>query len=249
VQSLAANLAQGAGLSVATGIVNRPIGRLVPAQRSEVLYQTGANIARIVIDVSNVVPELPVALQNQILGDDLLLMVHSAKTSKLDGPYGGDGDYLFVTFTKGGTYTVDLAEPGIVRVTVLGSWTNAGAVTGDLRITPQSLPAPRVTAQGTIAEGQEVEYSFRMPEGAAKADFRLSWREDWGSYPVNDLDFYMIDPDGIVYPYGALLNAPERATMFDPKPGIWRVRVQGFELHTPDDRYKLRIAIDDRVVR
>ena len=249
VKSVAANLAQNAGVTVQTGLVARPLGRLVPSQRNEVFYQTGTNIARIRIDLTNVLPELPPLEQNQIVGDDLLLEVHSAKTSKVDGAYGGDGDYLFISFTRDGSYTVDLPEPGIVRIAVLGSWTNAGAITGDLRITPIAAATPRWTAQRTITQGQEDEFSFRVPEGTARADFRLAWREDWGSYPVNDLDFYLLDPSGYLYPYGAFLNSPERATMFDPEPGIWRVYVQGFELHTPDDRYKLRVAFDDRVQR
>lgn len=250
VRSVAANLASGAGLQVVNGIVNRPLGRLLPGQRHEVLYQAGPNIARLKIDVTDVVPELPIGQQNQIAGDDLLLMVHSPKTSNVEGRfYGGDGDYLLVTFSEGGSYTVELAEPGIARIDVLGAWTNAGAITGNLRVTPQAAPFPKWTAQETIVQGQELEYTVRVPEGTARADFRLAWREDWGSYPVNDLDFYVLDPSGFLYPYGAFLNAPERAVFLDPEPGLWRLFVQGFELHTPDERTKFRIAIDDRVQR
>jgi len=232
-----------------TGLVNRPLGRLVPGGRTEVMYQTGPNAARIVIDLANVTPELPVALQNQLFGDDLLLLVHSAKATRMDGAGSDDGDYLFVTYSRDGTYTVDLPEPGIVRVVVLGSWTNAGPIDGDLRITPQAAPVPKWTAQETIVEGQMIEYSFQVPEGLTKADFRLSWREDWSSFPATDLDFYLVDPAGFVYPNGALLNSPERVIYHGPPPGTWRVLVHGFELHTPDDRYKLRVAFDDRVVK
>ncbi|HKQ97250.1 MAG TPA: S8 family serine peptidase, partial [Candidatus Polarisedimenticolia bacterium] len=248
VKSVAANLAH-AGIGVSVGTVNRPLGRLIPGQRTEVFYQTGPNIARITIELANIVPELPVALQNQYFGDQAVLVVHSVKTTKFDGPLGGDGDYLLGVFTLDGSYTVEVPEPGILRVTVLSSWTNAGAITGDLKITPQWAATPRMTAQGTIVHGQELLYSFTMPEGLGKADFRLSWTEGWSSYPANDLDFYLIDANGFVYPQGAQLNMPEHVTYYQPPPGQWGILLQGFEVNTPDDRYKLRIAFDDKVQR
>ena len=88
-----------------------------------------------------------------------------------------------------------------------------------------------------------------MPPGAGRVDFRLSFREDWSNYPLNDLDIIVTDPEGQTFYDGASLADPESLTIYSPKPGTWRVQVIGYELHTPDDRYKLRVALDDRVVR
>ena len=48
------------------------------------------------IVLSNVMPLLPPEEQNQLFGDDILLAVHSAKTSAI-----GEGDYQVFTFTLG----------------------------------------------------------------------------------------------------------------------------------------------------
>ena len=47
-------------------------------------------------------PSLPPARQNQLFGDDILLAIHSAKTSSI-----GEGDYKVFAFTTGGTFAVD----------------------------------------------------------------------------------------------------------------------------------------------
>ena len=46
----------------------------------------------------------------------------------------------------------------------------------------------------------------------------------------------------------ATLNSPEILTITDPAPGVWTMLVNGFELHTKDDDYQLRVALDGKVV-
>lgn len=74
-------------------------------------------------------PHLPPSQQNQLFGDDILLAVHSAKTSSI-----GQGDYPFFTFTVGGTFVVNNPETGLMRVTLNGDWTNAGDIDADVAI-------------------------------------------------------------------------------------------------------------------
>ncbi len=40
---------------------------------------------------------------------------------------------------------------------------------------------------------------IRIPAGVQKADFLLSWEDDWGHYPTSDIDMSIIDPNGNVF--------------------------------------------------
>ena len=57
-------------------------------QSREILYNVTANTNQVIVSLSNVTPSLPPAQQNQPFGDDILLVVHSAKTSAI-----GEGDF------------------------------------------------------------------------------------------------------------------------------------------------------------
>ena len=96
---------------------------LKPGQRFDLLYRVHPNTRQVVIVLSGVTPTLPPAEQNQLFGDDILLAVHSAKTSAI-----GEGDYKVFAFTTGNTFVVDDPEEGIMRITVNGDWTNAGQI-------------------------------------------------------------------------------------------------------------------------
>src|SRR5205814_603343 len=99
------------------------------------------------------------------------------------------------------------------------------------------------TTQGKIAPGQLIAMPVLIPPGVSKADFRLSWRTDWGSYPVNDLDLILIAPNGAINVAGASLNSPEVASVNNPAAGIWNVLLNGFEINTGDEKFELRIAL------
>jgi hypothetical protein len=248
VKSVAANLERGAGLAATTNIATLDVGPLAAAARAEMFYAVPPNTTRLSITVSDVVASLPPEHQSGLGGDDLELWVHSAKTSRQIGAGGGVGDYLFATFTEGGVYSVDVAETGLVRITLVGAWTNVGTIAARLRVVPEGAPSPQITRQGTIAPYERIVVPFVVPEGTARADFLLSWRADWGSYPVNDIDMVVVDPGGVAYFGGATLTVPESLSIPGPRPGSWQVRLEGFDVRTGEDRYKLRVALDGRVV-
>ena len=249
VKSVAANIQRDGGVTVDTGTVTRATGLLRPGQRFEMFYAVPPNTTRLVIAVTDVTPSQPPAGQNVFFGDDMMLWVHSPKTSRQTNPFGGSGDYLLSTYTRGESYVVDVIETGIARVTLLGSWTNAGDIAASVTVVAEGGPLPQTTRQGTIAPYQTIEVPIAVPGGTGRADFRLAWREDWSSYPVNDVDMIVLDPGGAPFYDGASLADPESLTIHAPKPGTWRVQIVGYELHTPDDRYKLRVALDGQVVR
>ena len=58
------------------------------------------NTSQVIVTLSGVTPALPPAQQNQLFGDDILLTVHTAKTSAI-----GEGDYPVFEFSPvGGTF-------------------------------------------------------------------------------------------------------------------------------------------------
>jgi len=249
VKSVAANIGRDGGVTVDTGTVTRATGLLRPAQRFELFYAVPPNTTRLVVTVSDVTPSQPPTGQNGLFGDDMMLWVHSPKTGRVTSPFGAAGDYLLSTYTRGGTYAVDVVETGVVRITLLGSWTNAGDIAANVNVVAVGAPSPQTTRQGTIAPYQTIEVPIAVPAGIGRADFRLSWREDWSNYPLNDVDMIVFAPDGTPFYNGASLADPESLTIYGPQIGTWRVQIIGYELHTPDDRYKLRVALDGLVVR
>jgi serine protease AprX len=238
------NVARTTHLTVREGVVVESVSNLRPGERYDILYDVPPNTRQVLVNVSNVTPVLPPPQQNQLFGDDILLAIHSAKTSSI-----GQGDYHHLAFTTGGAFVVDEPEPGLMRVTLNGDWTNAGTISADVMITPLQAPLPQLTRQGRIAQSQLLAFPIQVPPETSRAEFRLEWREDWGRYPTGDIDLILVRPDGTLIFDGATLNNPELVFVDNPASGPWTVLVSGFELHTTDDRFELRVALDGKVVR
>ena len=245
-KSVKVNVEQGSFLRVRNGFITDHFAGLKPAGRHEIVYNITPNTRQVLVVLSNVTPALPPAQQNQLFGDDLLLAVHSAKTSVLfpESPYP-----VFEFSTSGGTFVINDPETGLMRITVNGSWTNAGAISGDVAIVSLTDPVPQFTTQGTIADQELLSFPVNVPAGVSQADLRLTWREDWGNYPAADVDLILIAPDGTLNFDGASLNMPEHVVVNNPVPGTWFCIVSGFEIHTGTDRFELRVALDGTVVK
>lgn len=242
--TVTSNIERETPLHVLDSPVFQHAANLKPAQRHEILYHVAPNTKQVVIALSSVTPTLPPAMQNQLFGDDTLLTVHSAKTSAI-----GEGDYQVWEYSTGGTFTVNDPEPGVMRVTLSGSYTNAGTVSADLSIFSLTQPVPQLSAQGKIVERQALFFPINIPAAVSQADFRLSWREDWGNVPTNDLDLLVINPNGLVNLSGATLNNPERTVINKPAPGAWVVVVSGFQIWADTDKFELRVSLDGKVLR
>jgi subtilisin family serine protease len=241
---VAVNVLLGTDLRVRTGFVQERIQNLKPGQRRDILYHVLPNTSRVVITLNNVTPALLPTEQNQLFGDDVLLAIHTAKTSEI-----GEGDYPFFTFTKGGTFTVNNPEFGIMRISVNGDWTNAGNISADVSVSFSIRLIPGFIEQGNIVQGQTRQFPINVPPGTRQAEFRLEWREDWSNYPTNDVDLILVSPTGVVNFAGATLNNPEAVTLLDPSPGVWLALVNGFEINTKSDKFELRVALDGKLVR
>ena len=241
--SVAANVRQGTDLRIRHGSVEKRVRGLLPGEREDILYQVGPNVRKVFVTLAGFATELPPDEQNQLFGDDVLLAIHTAKTSAI-----GEGDYPVFSFTTGGTFTIEDPEPGLLRITVNGDWTNAGRVSADVLISPSEEALPGVTAHGRLREGEAAVFPVAVPAGVGAAEFRLRWENDWSRYPSSDLDMVIFDPTFSANLDGATINSPEVVNIASPAPGTWYVLVTGFEINAWKERFKLRVALDGDVV-
>jgi len=244
VKSVKVNIEKGSDLHAQEGVVQESVTNLQPGQRHDIVYRVLPNTSQVIVTLSDVTPSLPPAEQNQLFGDDILVAVHTAKTSAI-----GEGDYPVFEFTTGGSFVVERPETGLMRVTVNGDWTNAGTISAHVTVFSVVDPIPQFTGQGKIGFGQTLAFPVKVPAGVAKAEFRLGWREDWSNYPASDVDMILVRPDGSLIFGGATLNNPEVITIDAPVQGQWIVLIDGFEVWTGTDKYELRVALDGKVVR
>jgi len=226
-------------------------GLLLPGERKEYYLEVDKDVGSLQLEVLGIRAELPIEQQNQLWGDDVIVQVQNAKTSTDDVPY--------FTFAKGAVSAlIDNLDTGIVRLTFLGDWTNAGRTTASLRVTALPKAGKRFfKSSGTIADGEWTAIPVTIPAGVTSARFELSWKGNWGHYPTNDIDMMVVAPDGTENWDGATLNSPERATFATPAPGVYTVYVNGYTVFGPlsgdhdtgprgakTDHYDLRVFVE-----
>jgi subtilisin family serine protease len=176
--------------------------------------------------------------QNPFLGDQLQVNLHSAKR-------GGNGDYVFSSqaIEPGERFTYESPEPGEVRLTFTGGFTNvspvAGRFTAELLADP--IPAER-TFGGSVGHDGVWERTFDVPADLQSMAVSVGWAHSWTVSPTFDLDFYLQSPDSVLYLDGATLRSPEVVFLSKPLPGTWQLRV--VDVGTVLDREWFRVAVD-----
>jgi len=257
-EEVARNVERNTDLHVFRGNVRLSTDSLKPGQRFDVLYNVEPGTESVVVSIDHIEFSLPPHKQNQFFGgDDLFVNIHSAKTSSI----GASGDYSVGFYTEESPFIFDDAEftvsdpdTGIMRITLVGDFINAGNVSANVNIHAVRESLPRVTAAGTIRDKKMKTIPIRIPAGVQSADFLLSWEEDWGHYPTSDIDMRIIDPDGNVFvdkagsQPGATLAGPERAVVQNPQPGDWQVVIDGFNIPSGSDKFQLRVTVDGHIL-
>jgi len=199
------------------------VNDLVPGEVAHFFIESSDKTDALRFEFSNITPALPPAEQNLVYGDDLFIKIQDALTS--------DEATVFSGFVASDG-AVDIVNPqtGIVRVAIMGDWTNAGSISADLTITEAKNHQGKETARGKVEQGEMDSVTVDVPIGAVEVVFELAWKENWGHYPTNDLDMILLGPPGLIWD-GATLNSPERVVLDAPAGGAWTVFVDGFTIH------------------
>jgi hypothetical protein len=187
-------------------------------------------------------------VQNQFFGDVVLLKIQNTTVHNIDQLEPG----AFLTGT-GKTYNFLNPEAGVFRISPSGDWTNAGNVRFVMDIWTTEQSSPHHTAKATINNGDVHTYTLDVPAGTAALEFKLSWLNMNGNYPINDLDLTITAPGAPANFSCSTARTPELCTFQNPAAGAWTVAVNGFSVipdGTPGGRemYTLRVAADDHVL-
>ena len=214
---------------------------LKPGQVTQFFLRSRIDTTRFVVNVKNVTPANPPATQNQLFGDDVIVQVNDAVTSS--------SDFLTQNFVATNfSFPVENPQSGLVRVAVMGDWTNAGLISADVEIIQQRDPLPQHTAKGALDQGSETDVAVDIPAGTKQAVFELFWDQDWGAYPTNDIDLFIVKPDNTVNADGATEASPERVVLTNPAAGRYIAAVVGFAVNAKD-KFTLRVVADGNVLK
>ncbi len=196
---------------------------LDPGEIAHFFVKAGNKTDRIVINLANL--DLgPADAQNVFFGNDLYVRVQDAITSTDVTLY----ENFITTDTE---IVIDKPQTGLIRIAVMGDWTNAAPVSAELTVQTFKGEKAEESAKGKIAEGAYAAYGVDVPGGTASFDIELSWKENWGHYPTDDLDLILLTPSGQVMYDGATFNSPERVSLENPEAGSWTILVNGFTVH------------------
>lgn len=211
---------------------------LNPGQAINYLVPTQLATAQLMVMVTGVKAELGLDQQNPLFGDGIFFTVLDAPTSTnevlIDERINdGDRDMLF---------PINSPQTGIIRVAILGDWTNAGQVSTTLELSATQKILADTFADGSLSDEQSDQFNFSVNRKTRQLNFELSWTADWGTYPPHDLDLILVDPAGNFVFDAATLDIPERLTIDSPMRGKWQAIIVGYMLHGFKDEYVLRIT-------
>lgn len=222
------------------------LSNFLPGQVEHVFLRSHKNTDSFTISFTNIQPELPLAEQNLFFGDDIFVKVQDALTSDEETVSAGflidDTEILF-----------DKPQTGIVRIAIMGDWTNAGRISADLEITEVRGAKEDETEKGKVGQSETDVVLVDIPAGAGQATFDLSWRNNWGAYPTDDLDLILVDPSGVPVFDGVTLASPERVIIDSPLAGTWVALIDGFTVHgvikgKPFSKWKLVAQADGKLI-
>jgi hypothetical protein len=223
-------------------------GSLLPGQVAHYFLPVDIFTDSFTIAITNIVKG---ATQNVLFTDDLFVQAVDAPTSfAVHRIHTGASDGAFVGSDQ--TFTIDKPQNGLVRLAIQGDWTNASPISATVTINRhRSLPTLPSTA-GIVRQDDVIPYTVTVPAGKTQAAFDLSWLQNWGRYPTNDLDMSVIDPNGVEVvdangnPPGGTLNSPERVVVANPMAGTWRILVTGFTIQRHADLFTVTATADGK---
>ena len=248
-------------VTLRNGEFSTSIDSLGPGRTRDFVFEVNAGTSVVVIDLSDVAIDanpVPAVLPNSIevyvkgaKRGGTSYSVYSANVYGRSRFIIGDGfidlqGAIFGAFLEEGAL-----EPGLMKVTVQGDWTNNGNV--EATVTIRRFDNESTSEPGRrILPGEIILVPFDIPPGTNRASFELGWLHNWTRFPTNDLDMFLCAPGHVLYRdfRGATLDSPEHLVVYNPTPGNWHVMVVGYGVFTPDDAYYLNMDItapDERI--
>ena len=216
-----------------------PIESLKPGQVTHFFVPASRDLADITIKVTGIAADDPDPEHaNVLFCDNLLLHVVDAPTSfaatRVNTFIGPRKDKNCDTADS--AFVIDRPQPGLMRIAVAGSFSNAGTVSATLTVERRRAILTRPTETGRVRQGDLIPVQVDVPAGTEKLTFDLSWESDWGRYPTADIDLLLVDPKlGVNSKDGATLSSPERVTIANPIPGVWTAYVSAITIHRESD--------------
>ena len=239
-------------------ILGNPIRRKTEVYESEkitlgagesfnAVFEIGRATSKVTIEVYDIVAPNNSSLA--FLPNALEVHVQSAKRTDTSHPvyvywypyrY---GDAFTITIEDGSWTLAGLPwanqpmEPGLMKISLSGDYSNQAPVSFKMRVIRENfLRKPgKPAAKKTIAMGDLFSVPVQIAPGTRSVTFDLRWNRNWSRFPTSDIDMLVYPPDSnLAFLDGATLNAPERVFIPDPQPGLWLVRIQGYELYRPD---------------
>ncbi len=221
---------------------NKHVANLIPGEVAHFFIESKKNTDKITININNIVASLPAEEQNLFFGDDIFYNLQDAITHT-------DAVIAAGFITADEEIVIDNPQTGILRLAVMGDWTNAGNISADVSIQTHRGRQARVLAKGRVDQSETQVATFYIPDGTTQITFELSWKNNWGAYPTDDIDFILLDPSFNALFDGATFSSPERVVIDNPPAGEWTALVQGFTVHNVNrghgSKWKMRVTNQD----
>jgi len=215
------------------------VSNLKPGQVAHFFIESEDETDQITIKIENIVASLPASDQNIFFGDDIFYQIQDAITHTEATIASG-----FIVADE--EIVIDNPQTGLLRLAIMGDWTNAGTISADITISAVEGEEAEEASKGRIDQSEFQVESFYIPDGTTQATFELSWKNNWGAYPTDDIDFILLDPNSVPYFNGATFSSPERVVINNPTAGTWTTIVQGFTVHNVNrgkgSKWELRIT-------
>jgi hypothetical protein len=229
-----------------------------PSEPFNAVFEIGDTTSMVTIEIFDIV-----ASDNSVYAfwpNALEVHVQSAKRTAFGHPVERywypyvDGDTMQIVIEDGvwnspfGVEAEQPMEPGLMKLSLIGDYSNEAPVSFKVRITRENfrekLSKKNRIGNGMIEDAGSVVIPVEIPEGTTKATFDLTWHRDWSMFPTSDVDMIIFDPTfALASIDGATGNAPERAIIDAPMPGIWYVLIDGYEVFKPDN-YDLYLNLE-----
>jgi hypothetical protein len=219
---------------------------LAPSEKYDAVFQISEATSSVYIEIYDIVA--PDNSSYAYWPNSLEVHLQSAKRTSFSHPIAyllsgpifqilvEDGQW----YSSAGTEVYQPMEPGLMKFSLVGDYSNESPVSFKLRIVRENLREPldvkNRIGNGVIMMGDAYVFPVEIPEGTTTATFDLVWNRDWASFPTSDIDMIIYDPNfALASVDGATANAPERAIINMPMAGTWYVMVDGYEVNKSDN--------------